>query len=388
MFRLKNLLGGTLTLVALLLLLGCGSAQTLVLPTAPSVSSTPTATLIHTTPFPVPATFTPIGFKSHGDAIALSPVSAVTPPISQGQVVFSATPNNNNANEVVFARDIAAIETRGASNIAPNFPPSSAPLDVVQVESPPQEIECDGQGMLLRSQFPSDVGGPLRNYHAYLPPCYGVDGRSYPTLYLFHGSIQTDTHWIDLGLIEQIELGIREERYPPFIVIMPFNGEIGNITSGNDHSIEGITVNSLIPYIDEQYCTWNAAAGRSIGGISRGGYWALEIAFRHEELFTAVSGHSSQLRFETDRAEYNPLSTYADADLSQMRIWLDWGIDDFLHTGQEQLRDSLLESGANLDVYVNRGGHNDEYWLLHIREYLDWHTAVWPTERDEYPLCK
>ncbi len=370
-------------MLTLLLSLGCRSVQSLVLPTAQSVPLTSTAPLTpteivtNTLPIPVPATFTP----SNDDVTALPTVVDVT-------AVSTPTPNNDNIDAVQFAEDIATIEKEAADDIVLDFLTISAPLDVVQVEAPPLEIECNGQGMLLRSQFPSDVGGPLRDYHAYLPPCYGVDGRSYPTVYLFHGSIQTDTHWIDLGIIEQIELGVQEERYPPFIVIMPFNGEIGNTTSGNDHSIEGITLNSLIPYVDDHFCSWNEAAGRSIGGISRGGYWALEIAFRHTELFTAVSGHSSHLRFETDRAAYNPLATYTDADLSEMRIWLDWGINDFLRSGQEQLRDSLLDSGANLDVHVNGGGHNDEYWLLHIRDYLDWHTAVWPTDRDDYPPCR
>ena len=382
MYRLTHSFGGTFALFITFFLLGCRPVQSqslvLSLSTVQSVPPTSTATLPYTTPPPVPATFTPVGFESSDGATALPIVKEVT----------AVTPPTRSNNTLQLAEDIATIENEAAHDIVPDFLIISDPLNVVQVEAPPQRIECNDQGMLLRSQFPSEVGGPLRDYHAYLPPCYGVDGRSYPTVYLFHGSIQTDTHWIDLGIIEQIELGIQEKRYPPFIVIMPFNGEIGNTTSGNDHSIEGITLNSLIPYVDAQFCSWDDAAGRSIGGISRGGYWALEIAFRHADMFTAVSGHSSHLRFETDRAEYNPLATYADADLSQMRIWLDWGIDDFLHVGQEQLRDFLLDSGANLDVHVNGGGHNDEYWLVHIRDYLDWHTAVWPTDRADYPSCR
>ena len=264
---------------------------------------------------------------------------------------------------------------------------SQTPTPIPYFAEPPQSVACDESGLLFRSRFPSDVGGPLRSYHVYLPPCYGEDGRSYPTLYLFHGSIQTDLHWVDLGLVQQIERGLQDGDYPPFLVIMPNNGEIGNTTSGNDHSIEGITVNSLIPYVDANYCTWNEAEGRSIGGISRGGYWALMIAFRHEELFTAVSGHSSHLRYETDRAEYNPLSTYAEADLGNMNIWLDWGEKDFLRTGQTQLRNLLQEIDANLDVTINNGGHNDAYWLVHMRAYMDWHASQWPVNRLEYPPC-
>jgi enterochelin esterase-like enzyme len=240
---------------------------------------------------------------------------------------------------------------------------------------------------LFRGRFPSETSGPWRYYQAYLPPCYGHDGRGYPVLYLFHGSIQTDSHWVELGLADQIDRGIREGRYPPFIAIMPFNGRTGNITSGGDQSIEGITVHSLVPFVDDAFCTWAASSGRSLAGISRGGYWALMIAFRHTDLFGAVSGHSSHLRFETDSRSYNPLATYARADLSSMRIWLDWGDEDFLRPGQQQLHALLTETGVDHHVAVNKGGHNDVYWATHLKDYLDWHTVAWPQDRTFYPTC-
>lgn len=261
------------------------------------------------------------------------------------------------------------------------------PANAVFLEQPPATVECGSSGFLFRSQFSSSIGGPLRYYHAYLPPCYGLDGHAYPVLYLFHGSVQTDSHWADLGLAYHVDRGISDGRYPPFIAIMPFNGALGNSTSGGDNSVEGVTVNALLPYIDRTFCTWAEAAGRSLGGISRGGYWALMIAFRHTDLFTAVSGHSSHLRFETDGARYNPLATYAEADLSNMRIWLDWGERDFLRPGQQQLHQALTEAGIAHEAHVRGGGHNETYWMVHLQEYLDWHTAAWPRDRQAYPPC-
>jgi enterochelin esterase-like enzyme len=206
-------------------------------------------------------------------------------------------------------------------------------------------------------------------------------------LYLIHGSIQTDSHWPDLGLAEYADAGISTGRYPPFIAIMPYSGRLGNMSSGGSNSVEGKIVGDLLPAVDDIYCTWNEATGRSIGGISRGGYWALEIAFRYPELFGAVSGHSSHLRFETDPARYNPLATYATADLSSTRIWLDRGEKDFLRTGQDQLHERLTEAGIVHEYRVNPGGHSDVYWAEHLPEYLDWHLALWPDDRDVYPPC-
>lgn len=337
---------------------GCRPAAEQPLPTRRSVASLPT-----------PAT------------VALRDLPPTYTPLSGGTAVSSPTPSA-----------IAALFPSPTVAPFPSFTPLPAAAVTRAVTlpfytDPPQVAPCDA-GVLFRSRFPSDYGGPWRYYAAYLPPCYGRDGRVYPVLYLFHGSIQTDSHWADLGLAELLDAGIGDGRYPPFIVIMPYNGNLGNISSGGPHSIEGVTVDALIPHIDASYCTWQEGAGRSIGGISRGGYWALMIAFRHPDLFTAVAGHSSHLRYETDKAEYNPLSTYAGADLSRMRIWLDWGQKDFLYAGQAQLDRSLSDAGVPHETHVNPGGHNEAYWLTYLPHYLDWHAAEWPAAREAYPRCE
>jgi enterochelin esterase-like enzyme len=206
-------------------------------------------------------------------------------------------------------------------------------------------------------------------------------------LYLIHGSIQEDTHWLDLGLAQYADAGIEQGRYPPFIVVMPNSGYLGNLSSGGEKSIEGIIVNYLLPFVDHNFCSWSEARGRNIGGISRGGYWALEIAFSNPDLFGATAGHSTHLRLETDPEKYNPLATYAWADLRNMRIWMDRGEKDFLRTGQEQLHASLEAAGITHEYQVNPGGHSDVYWTDHIGDYLDWHSASWPRERELYPPC-
>jgi enterochelin esterase-like enzyme len=254
--------------------------------------------------------------------------------------------------------------------------------------TPPDSVPCGDKGHSFRSSLAKSAGAGEVDYHVYLPPCYGLDNRVYPVLYLIHGSIQTDSHWLDLGLAEYADRGIRSGRYPPFIAIMPYSGRLGNMTSGGLKSVEGNIIGDVIPAIDDLYCTWDEASGRSIGGISRGGYWALEIAFRYPELFGAVAGHSSHLRFETDPARYNPLATYADTDLSRTRIWLDRGEKDFLRVGQDQLHESLQAAGIDHEYRINPGGHSDVYWAEHLPEYLDWHLALWSHDRDSYGPCQ
>ncbi|MCA9985778.1 MAG: hypothetical protein KDE59_15840 [Anaerolineales bacterium] len=358
-------------LLYLSLLIGlaaCTPGATAVLPAAPlptlaAAAAVPTTTAAAATALALaglPPTFTPD--PRHTSVATASPIwqTPTAGPTSTPFPTLTATPS-------------------------PTMPAAAQPIQADTLSGPPNATDCGSAGYVFASQFSSAYGN--RAYHAYLPPCYRDDGAAYPVLYLFHGSIQTDTHWLELGLAALVDEGIRTGRYPPFIVIMPFNDSLGNMTSGGPNSIEGVTVNSLLPYVARNFCSWESARGRSLGGISRGGYWALMIAFRHPDLFGAVAGHSSHLRFETDAPQYNPLATYATADLSQMRIWLDWGETDFLRAGQEQLRDSLIAAGISHTATVNPGGHNETYWTLHLREYLDWHAAGWSLDRDSYPNC-
>lgn len=272
----------------------------------------------------------------------------------------------------------------------PTPPPLPTPnfTQIQWLDEPPPQVPCEGTGLVFQSRFPSQVVDPWRYYSAYLPPCFGYDGRVYPVLYLFHGSIQTDSHWLDLGLVAQLEQGIQSGLYPPFIVILPYNGNAGNNTSGGIGSVEDITVENLLPYVEKTLCGWPDPRGRSIGGISRGGYWALMIAFRHAHLFGAVSGHTSQLQIETDGPEYNPLETYKTADLSQMRIWLDWGDKDFLRPGQNALTAALTQANIAHEVHVYPGLHNEAYWAENLPKYITWHAIGWPRDRRLYPTCE
>jgi len=346
-----------------LLLSGCSPPEISLMPTYAAAAQAPDVPNSDVWSLSVPTTYT-----------ASAPVWAVTAGIATGQPTEMPTPTLG----VTFTPSPVPI-------VPARFRPGDAGAPFV--ESPPETVSCDGGGYFFRSRFPSDVGGQWREYHAYLPPCYGHDGRVYPVVYLIHGSVQTDSHWLDLGLARVIDEGIASGQYPPFIAIMPFSGPLGNMSSGGENSIEGITVNNLMPFIERYYCTWNERPGRTIGGISRGGYWALEIAFRQAELFSAVSGHSSHLRYETDSAKYNPLATYAMVDLTDMRIWLDRGETDFLRAGQEQLHESLSESRIRHEYLINPGGHSDAYWAEHLQEYVDWHAEEWPLDRAIYPLC-
>jgi S-formylglutathione hydrolase FrmB len=54
----------------------------------------------------------------------------------------------------------------------------------------------------------------------------------------------------------------------------------------------------LIEWVDSHYRTHAAAAGRGIIGLSEGGDAAVNLTFRHPDLFSACGGHSSEYVLE------------------------------------------------------------------------------------------
>src|SRR3954451_9029707 len=61
-----------------------------------------------------------------------------------------------------------------------------------------------------------------RKYAIYLPPDYESSQRSYPVLYLLHGSGDDQTGWVQFGEAGTIaDKAIKENISTPLIIVMP-----------------------------------------------------------------------------------------------------------------------------------------------------------------------
>jgi enterochelin esterase-like enzyme len=191
-----------------------------------------------------------------------------------------------------------------------------------------------------------------------------------------------------LGLDETADAAILAGQIPPLIIAMPDGGYIANNSSGGPNSFEGVILDNFIPYIEQTYCAWPEPAGRAIGGLSRGGYWALEIAFRFPEQFLSVGGHSVALLDTAAGPDLNPQFTGMTNDLGSLRIYLDIGKNDYLIPNIQRLHEEMLAAGRPHVWLLNPGSHEDAYWAAHTNDYLLWYTDPWPLARTTYPVCK
>jgi len=206
----------------------------------------------------------------------------------------------------------------------------------------------------------------------YTPPCYQESDLRYPTLYLLHGATETDQQWADLGMIEIADDLIGREEIRPLIIVMPREKTWVNLSVNYfaDHLVQAV-----IPWVDTEYRTLAERQYRAVGGISRGGNWALRLGLLNWETFGSLGAHSSSL-FYMDL--YRLPSWLEDIPEGSIpRIYLDISEGDKYLAEAELLRDVLEEAGISLEWHLYPGLHNDAYWNSHLEEYLRWYSAGW-----------
>lgn len=247
--------------------------------------------------------------------------------------------------------------------------------------------QCAAAGEVVAGSFASALAGGAHRYQLYLPPCYGDDGRAYPALYLFAGNIHNEGKWVELGMVQAAEAAIAAQEIAPLLIVMADGGWLANDTSGGPGSYERLVLDELIPHVEAATCAWPEPAGRAIGGLSRGGYWALEIAFRFPDQFVSVGGHSVALLDTFAGPDVNPQQTALTSNLGALRLYLDIGADDYLRENTIRLHDDMAAAGVAHEWRLNEGRHDDDYWSRHVADYIRWYAAPWSLERGLYPPC-
>jgi len=231
-------------------------------------------------------------------------------------------------------------------------------------------VETTYRGYVLRKPIPVWI---------YLPPCYPSGKDRYPVLYLLHGFPYDETHWIELGVDQRVDKGIRSGEWPPFLMVMPRQPDpLNTRTDGGPGSYEEEMVKGLIPFIDETYATEASADSRVLAGVSRGGVWALEIALRHPELFDAVAALSPALHVNYARPPYDPMLLAKENDALPKRIFLSAGDQEPAFREKTEAFSRLFEdSDVELHLVISPGGHDSETWTAVLGEMLDFLLDGW-----------
>ncbi|MBN1678809.1 MAG: hypothetical protein JW966_00860 [Anaerolineae bacterium] len=303
-------------------------------------------------------------------------------PISASSAALAASPDG----PALTAEPPAAV---GAVNTpvpspTPIPPPTGTP-------SPTPYVCAETSGRLLNLSLRSAVTGDEFLYDLYLPPCFFDTFQRYPYVVLLHGTGYDHTMWQELDALALLDQGIRDGTLPPMVLVMPDGSELAELNDQPDGaSYETMILDELLPTIESDFCLWGGRRGRAIGGISRGGFWAFSMAFRHADMFSAVGGHSPHFDPEHAFPENNPLDLAEQTNLAKfpLRIYIDHAAEDYVGTYAAVMSDILYQHGVEHDYLINpTGDHDMDYWSVHTLEYLSFYGEQWPRDVTELPSC-
>lgn len=137
-------------------------------------------------------------------------------------------------------------------------------------------------------EFDAPAVGRKLKYAVLLPDGYATSDKRYPVLYLLHGYTGNYSSWLTYA-----QLPPAAATDHGLIVVMP---DAGNTFYVNWHGADGdrpqrwedaIAVD-LVKHVDATYRTVADRRGRSVGGLSMGGYGAAVIGLRNPDRFAAV----------------------------------------------------------------------------------------------------
>ena len=239
-----------------------------------------------------------------------------------------------------------------------------------------------------------------REYAIYLPADYETSKRSYPVLYLLHGSGDDQSGWVQFGEVKQIaDKAILDGKSTAMIIVMP-DGDTGqkgyfNSPKG-DWNYEDYFFQELMPFIEKTYRIRAEKRYRAISGLSMGGGGTLMYALHHPELFSSacpLSAYAGPISLaeadnrwkkqypgisKEDMAKYYArhsalelMNNMPDGQKKAVRWYIDCGDDDFLYEGNSMLHIAMRKKEIPHEFRTRDGAHNWTYWREALPTVLD-----------------
>jgi hypothetical protein len=275
-----------------------------------------------------------------------------------------------NAPDVSISADTGKESGRHGGNDAP--PPNSGKAGDARIET-------------LNIADPANAV-PSGQHFVVLPPGYFDPtnaNRRYPVVYLLHGyPFGGPNDWLTSGDTPGTLQALQNARLiSPMIVVSPDmtagqpskDWECLNVPDGPQ--LETYLVNTVIPAIDERFRTVAYRSGRALGGMSGGGFGALNIGLHHVDEFSVLAialpyddlndsigvlgGNQAAIRADTPR-QYIPTMRFTGPVATMLAVGS--GAPTDVGTAG-RIADSLHRRGQEAVVHIERGFNHT------------WHTA-------------
>lgn len=249
--------------------------------------------------------------------------------------------------------------------------------------------------------LPSKILKMERKYAIYLPPDYETSQRSYPVLYLLHGSGDDQTGWVQFGEVLTIaDEAIKAGLSTAMIIVMP-DGNTGRRGYNNDIKgewlYEDFFFQEFMPFIEKTYRIKQEKRYRAISGLSMGGGGTFVYALHHPELFSSacpLSAATGPMNLEelnnsrelkgaegikdADKEAYfmrysvlSLIENMPDDQKKAVRWYIDCGDDDFLFEGNSLVHIAMRKKEIPHEFRIRNGAHNWTYWRESLPKVLE-----------------
>lgn len=143
-------------------------------------------------------------------------------------------------------------------------------------------------GRVETVRFQSKLINTTLPYNVILPTDYATSKTTrYPVLYLLHGLMGHYSDWITRSNVADYAAGYR------MIVVMPEgNDSWYTDNAATSDKYESYILQELIPDVQQRYRTIQARYGRSIAGLSMGGYGAIKFGLKSPITFVFAASMS------------------------------------------------------------------------------------------------
>lgn len=206
-------------------------------------------------------------------------------------------------------------------------------------------------GTIASREFASPTLNRSFVYNVYLPTGYESSGLRYPVLYLIHGNSGDQNDWVVKGKIQATaDALIASGDIPPVIIVMPAMGSTWCVD--RKENAETAFLKDLMPEIEKSFRTIARRDGRSVGGLSMGGYCSLRFALKYPELFQSAALLSPAI--------YDPEPPQTS---SARRVGV-FGAQAYDPAVWKELNypilwDGFLKKNLRLPMYINSGDDDD-----------------------------
>ena len=218
----------------------------------------------------------------------------------------------------------------------------------------------------------------------HLPPGYHEQPKSYPVLYLLHGSGHTP-HSVLSEVCLQEHMALLGEA----VCVIP-DGEQGwwldsPVVSDSHY---GQYLLELVRYVERWYRTVASRTARGVCGFSMGGYGAMLLAAQHPEVFGSASSLLGPLDIAQMYPDYHRLRlllgphlstwqrynpTRLASSLARTSLRFCTAEEAFDRPQNEALAEALRALGISFEYRVYSGGHDAAFVRERIGAHLSFH---------------